>query len=127
MILCCYNCYILFFFLKILRPPRSTLTATLFPYTTLIRSGDVGDDESRSPALYGCWLAGMVLGSASVALHHKLCHTLGGRFDMPHAETHTAILPHAIAYNAPAAPDAMVRASRAMGGREPPEIGRAHV
>src|SRR3546814_13161525 len=62
----------------------------------------------------------MVLGSASVALHHKLCHTLGGRFDMPHAETHTAILPHAIAYNAPAAADAMVRASRAMGGREPP-------
>src|SRR3546814_9038445 len=38
---------------------------------------------------------------ASVALHHKLCHTLGGTFDMPHAQTHTAVLPHAIAYNAP--------------------------
>src|SRR3546814_16590869 len=62
----------------------------------------------------------MVLGSASVALHHKLCHTLGGRFDMPHAETHTANLPHAIAYNAAAAPDAMVRASPATGGRQPP-------
>src|SRR3546814_6200799 len=49
---------------------------------------DGGDDEARTQALYGCWLAGMVLGSASVALHHKLCHTLGGRFDMPHAETH---------------------------------------
>src|SRR3546814_411395 len=77
---------------------------------------DGGDDEARTQALYGCWLAGMVLGSASVALHHKLCHTLGGRFDMPHAETHTAILPHAIAYNAPAAPDAMVRPPRARGG-----------
>src|SRR3546814_10434177 len=49
---------------------------------------------------------------ASVALHHKLCHTLGGTFDMPHAQTHTAVLPHAIAYNAPSVPEAMERASR---------------
>src|SRR3546814_9661011 len=47
---------------------------------------------------------------ASVALHHKLCHTLGGTFDMPHAQTHTAVLPHAIAYNAPSVPEAMERA-----------------
>src|SRR3546814_8812547 len=53
---------------------------------------------------------------ASVALHHKLCHTLGGTFDMPHAQTHTAVLPHAIAYNAPSVPEAMERASRALGG-----------
>src|SRR3546814_10307968 len=30
---------ILFFFLMIRRPPRSTRTDTLFPYTTLFRSG----------------------------------------------------------------------------------------
>ncbi|ATE63639.1 maleylacetate reductase [Rhizorhabdus dicambivorans] len=77
------------------------------------------DREARGEALYGCWLAGMVLGAASVALHHKLCHTLGGSFDMPHAETHTAVLPHAIAYNAPAVPEAMARASRALGGGNP--------
>jgi alcohol dehydrogenase class IV len=84
----------------------------------LIRD-DPHNVAARSDALYGCWLAGTVLGTASTALHHKLCHTLGGTFDMPHAQTHTAVLPHAIAYNARSAPDAMVRASRALGGGEP--------
>jgi alcohol dehydrogenase class IV len=49
-----------------------------------------------------------------MALHHKLCHTLGGTFDLPHAETHTIVLPHALAYNAPAVPDALARISRAI-------------
>jgi alcohol dehydrogenase class IV len=44
-----------------------------------------------------------------MALHHKLCHTLGGSFNMPHAETHTIILPHALAYNAPAVPAVMAK------------------
>ncbi len=70
--------------------------------------------EARSAALYGCWLGGTVLGAASIALHHKLCHSLGGAFDMPHAETHTAVLPHAIAFNASATQDAMDRAGRAL-------------
>ncbi len=69
----------------------------------------------RADALYGCWLAGTVLGGTSMALHHKLCHTLGGTFNLPHAQTHTAVLPHAVAYNAAAAPDAMVCAARALG------------
>ena len=55
-----------------------------------------------------------------MALHHKLCHTLGGTFDLPHAETHTVVLPHAMAYNAAAAPDAMVRIARAIGAPEAP-------
>src|SRR3546814_9131666 len=80
---------------------------------------DPGDLAARSEALYGCWLAGSVLGAASVALHHNLCHTLGGTFNLPHAQTHTAVLPNAIAYTAPAVPDAMARASRAIGGGEP--------
>lgn len=77
------------------------------------------DKGARSDAFYGCWLAGTVLATTSVALHHKLCHTLGGAFDMPHAQTHTAVLPHAIAFNAPATPDAMERARRALGGKDP--------
>jgi alcohol dehydrogenase class IV len=81
---------------------------------------DAGDRTAREQALYGCWLAGSVLGAASVALHHKLCHTLGGAFDMPHAQTHTAVLPHAIAYNASASPDAMTRAARALGRDDVP-------
>lgn len=73
------------------------------------------DRDARSDALYGAWLAGMCLGSVGMALHHKLCHVLGGTFNLPHAETHTAILPHAMAYNAAAAPEAAARVARAVG------------
>lgn len=65
------------------------------------------DLEARSDALYGAWLAGIVLGSVAMGIHHKLCHTLGGTFNLPHAEAHTVILPHATAYNRDAAPAAM--------------------
>jgi alcohol dehydrogenase class IV len=75
---------------------------------------DPGSREARGQALYGAWLCGMVLGNVGMALHHKLCHTLGGRFDLPHAETHAIILPHVIGYNAPAIPDAMIRLRRAL-------------
>jgi maleylacetate reductase len=71
---------------------------------------------ARSDALYGAWLCGICLATAGMALHHKLCHTLGGLFNLPHAETHTIILPHAIAYNAPFAEDAASRIARALGG-----------
>ncbi|MEP7351909.1 MAG: maleylacetate reductase [Acidobacteriota bacterium] len=72
------------------------------------------DPEARAQALYGAWLGGSVLGTVGMALHHKLCHTLGGSFGLPHAETHTVILPHALAYNAPAVPDAIKRLSSAL-------------
>jgi alcohol dehydrogenase class IV len=71
-------------------------------------------EDARGEALYGAWLCGAVLGTSAMALHHKLCHVLGGSFGMPHAETHTVILPHATAYNAPAAPQAMARIARAL-------------
>jgi alcohol dehydrogenase class IV len=73
------------------------------------------DRDARTNALYGAWLCGVCLGTVGMALHHKLCHTLGGTFDLPHAETHTIVLPHALAYNAPAVPDAMKRIARAIG------------
>ncbi len=78
------------------------------------------DLEARSQCLYGAWLCGNVLGSAGMALHHKLCHTLGGSFNLPHAETHAVVLPHAMAYNATAAPEAMTRISRALGQGDTP-------
>lgn len=65
--------------------------------------------EARSAAFYGAWLAGICLGAVGMSLHHKLCHTLGGTFDLPHAETHAIVLPHALAYNAPSIPDVMTR------------------
>jgi maleylacetate reductase len=73
------------------------------------------DRAARTDALYGAWLSGICLGAVGMALHHKLCHTLGGLFNLPHAETHTIILPHALAYNAPAAPEAMTRIATALG------------
>lgn len=75
--------------------------------------GKIGHDE----ALYGAWLCATVLGSVSMALHHKLCHVLGGSFNLPHAETHTVILPHATAFNSVGSPDAMARICRALGSR----------
>jgi alcohol dehydrogenase class IV len=76
---------------------------------------DPRDLQARSDALYGAWLCGTVLGNVGMSLHHKLCHTLGGSFNLPHAETHTVVLAHALAYNAAAAPDAMRRIARALG------------
>jgi len=76
------------------------------------------DLEARSEALYGAWLAGTTIGTTSVALHHKLCHVLGG-FGLPHAETHAVILPHALRYNQEAAPEAMKRIARALGESDP--------
>jgi alcohol dehydrogenase class IV len=75
-----------------------------------------GEPEAHATALYGAWLAGACLGAVGMALHHKLCHTLGGSFKLPHAETHTVILPYATAYNFAAAPAAMKAISRALGG-----------
>ena len=72
------------------------------------------DAEARSDALYGAWLAGCTISTTSVALHHKLCHVLGGSFNLPHAETHAIVLPHAVRYNHEAAPEAMARIRRAI-------------
>jgi len=76
---------------------------------------DPSNPDARANCLYGAWLCGTVLGAVGMALHHKLCHTLGGTWNLPHAETHTIVLPHAAAYNTGAAPEAMRRAARALG------------
>jgi maleylacetate reductase len=84
--------------------------ATALPEVS-VRPNDPG---ARTDALYGAWLSGVCLGSVGMALHHKLCHTVGALFDLPHAETHTVLLPHTIAYNTPAASDALGRAAGAL-------------
>lgn len=61
--------------------------------------------EGRDTALYGAWLCGTVLGQVGMALHHKICHTLGGSFNMPHAETHAVMLPHTIGFNSKSVSD----------------------
>lgn len=74
------------------------------------------DAGARAGALYGSWLCGTVLGTVGMALHHKLSHTLGGSFDLPHAETHAVLLPHTAAYNAEAAAGALAPVAVLFGG-----------
>lgn len=106
--------------------PLSTAMATegLAAFTSGLPDviANPADLEARGKTQYGAWLCGSVLGQVGMALHHKLCHTLGGAFGLPHAETHSIILPHATAYNAAAAGDALAPVSRMLGGAEP---GRA--
>jgi len=83
-------------------------------------AADPSDVDARTEALRAAWLAGSCLGSVGMGLHHKLCHTLGGSFGLPHAETHTVVLPYAMAYNAPSAPEAMRRIAEALGAPDAP-------
>jgi alcohol dehydrogenase class IV len=76
--------------------------------------------DAREDLLYGAWLAGTCLGTVGMGLHHKLCHALGGSFGLPHAPTHTVLLPYAMEYNATAAPDVMAKAAAALGVPDAP-------
>lgn len=67
--------------------------------------------SAREETLRGAWACGAVLGRVGMALHHKLCHTLGGTFDLPHAETHAIVLPHAAHFNAQAVPELLAPVS----------------
>lgn len=76
------------------------------------------DREARAAALAGAHAAGRSLDLAAMGLHHRLCHVLGGTFGMPHARTHAALLRYVVAFNAPAAPNAMHRLAKALGARD---------
>jgi alcohol dehydrogenase class IV len=76
------------------------------------------DVAARTDAQYGAWLCGSTMGLVSMGLHHKICHALGGAFDLPHAEMHAIVLPHVAAFNAVAAPEALDRVARAIGASE---------
>ncbi len=77
------------------------------------------DIDARADALYGAWLCGATLGATTMSLHHKLCHVLGGSFGLPHAETHTVLLPYVLAYNAGHAPEARAALRRATSSDAP--------
>ncbi|HJP68115.1 MAG TPA: maleylacetate reductase [Sphingomicrobium sp.] len=85
---------------------------------------DPADHAGRERALYGAWLCGICLDQTEMGLHHKICHTLGGSFDLPHAETHSVMLPHTLAYNAGDAPEAVERLARAFSCDDP--VGRIY-
>lgn len=77
------------------------------------------DLQGRNKALYGSWLGGAVLGSVGMALHHKLCHVLGGSLHLPHAETHTVVFPYVLAYNAPYVPQTVEALKRIFQNDDP--------
>jgi maleylacetate reductase len=77
------------------------------------------DAATRAQALYGAWLCGTCLGATTMSLHHKLCHVLGGAFNLPHAETHTVVLPYALAYNASGARLAVATLRDVLGADDP--------
>jgi maleylacetate reductase len=79
--------------------------------------GEPNNLAAHADALYGAWLGGTVLGAVGMAIHHKLCHTLGGSFNLPHAEVHTVILPYAAAYNQEAVPDTMQVVAEALASK----------
>ena len=74
------------------------------------------EPDGRSETLYGAYLAGAAFAVAGSGLHHKICHVLGGAYDLPHAELHTVVLPQVVAFQAPALPEVMERVARALGG-----------
>jgi len=74
--------------------------------------------DGRSETLYGAYLAGAAFASAGSGLHHKICHVLGGAYNLPHAAMHTVILPHVVAFNEPAIPAVMLKIARAIGTQE---------
>ncbi|GAA2246880.1 maleylacetate reductase [Herbiconiux moechotypicola] len=77
--------------------------------------GDGSDLAARERMLFGAYVSAVAFASAGSGLHHKICHVLGGAYDLPHAATHTVVLPHVLAFNAPAAPEAETRIARALG------------
>jgi alcohol dehydrogenase class IV len=79
---------------------------------------DPSDLTARTEALYGAWLAGTVLGTVGMAVHHNISHVLGGTFGLTHADVHTVILPHAVAFNREAAVEAMRVVTDALGAKD---------
>ncbi len=84
-------------------------------------------EEATEGVLRGAWMGGMVLAMTTMGLHHKLCHTLGGSFGLPHAETHAIVLPHVLAFNGEYAGAAMRKIARGFGTSSPKDAaGRAY-
>ncbi|MCI9888414.1 maleylacetate reductase [Micrococcales bacterium 31B] len=75
------------------------------------------DLTGRERTLYGAYLAAVAFASAGSGMHHKICHVLGGTFNLPHAQTHATVLPYVLAFNEGAAPEAARRIAQALGAK----------
>jgi len=104
---------------SITRNPPSTavaLSGVRAITSALPRCYETGDDlEARTEMLNGALLAGMALAHVSMALHHGLCHVLGGSAGVPHGIANGIILPHAMRFNLDATAALLAPAAEAMG------------
>ncbi|WP_380163380.1 maleylacetate reductase [Jannaschia sp. R86511] len=99
------------------------MTAVEVLTDALPRAVDHPDDlDARSDALYGAFLAGSVLATAGISVHHHVCHVLGGLFDLPHAQMHAIVLPHATWAVAAADPEALRALERVLGADVPARL-----
>lgn len=73
------------------------------------------DLEARTQAAYGATIGGLMVNSVGIGMHHRICHILGGRFEVPHGESNCVVLPHVLAYNASAVPEACAMMESMMG------------
>jgi maleylacetate reductase len=108
---------------SITRNPLSTseaLGGVRSIYTALPRCYIEGNDlEARTEMLVGAFLAGSALSHVTMALHHGLCHTLGGTASVPHGVANSIILPHAMRFNMDVTASQLAQAAEAMGiGRD---------
>jgi alcohol dehydrogenase class IV len=93
----------------------ATQAITLLGRSLPLVVADGTDLDARDDCLIAALCAGWCLGGSEMSLHHRMCHVLGGMFNLPHAETHAVLLPYVIAYNAPAAPRAVEAIADALG------------
>lgn len=80
-------------------------------------AADPSGVEGIEQTLYGAYLAAVAFASAGSGMHHKICHVLGGMFNLPHAQTHATVLPYVLAFNAPSSPEAAARIATALGSQ----------
>jgi maleylacetate reductase len=104
---------------SITRNPLSTAAAISGIHAithALPRCYTTGDDvEARTEMLQGAMLAGTALSNVAMALHHGLCHVLGGTAGVPHGVANSIILPHAMRFNLDATTPQLAQAADAMG------------
>jgi maleylacetate reductase len=92
------------------------LTGIDMLYHALKKLADQPTDlEARNQAAYGATIGGLMVNSVGIGMHHRICHVLGGRFEVPHGESNCVVLPHVLAFNAPAIPEACAMMEAVMG------------
>jgi maleylacetate reductase len=109
--------------ITVVRPNPFVESMALRAVTALAQSlpriiTEPGNMDVRSQALLGACMAGAAIGTGTTGLHHRICHTLGGTFNTPHAETHAIVLPHSVAFNADAAAAGTAKLAQALGAED---------